>query len=274
MGLRDHLSQALNTHVRINLCRREALMAKKLLHRLQVRAAIQQVRGKAVAQPVRRRRIFKADLLAPTLDDVLHRAGGQPPAIWIREEGLSSSRPHAAIGKVLLNGLLARATKNNHPFLGSLAGHDGHSLIKKHVTHVQGDHFGRSQSRPVNQFKNGSITQPLWSPSIERKKLADFALAQHAGQVLMNDGRCNVQTWIHGEGALAHQPACKGTYSGKLARPRLRRAPGLGQPIFDAGLREPFIIGHPLDERTKIRAVGANRRGRAPSLQIGQELLQ
>src|SRR5579864_1910482 len=45
-----HLLQALLHHVRINLCRRNIGVAQHQLHRPQVRAALEQVRGEAVPE--------------------------------------------------------------------------------------------------------------------------------------------------------------------------------------------------------------------------------
>ena len=54
MGL-DHLPQPLGLHMGVDLCRRNVRMAQHLLDRAQIRPAVQQVAGEAMAQHVRRK---------------------------------------------------------------------------------------------------------------------------------------------------------------------------------------------------------------------------
>ena len=89
------LRQMLEIEVRVDLRRGDARVAQHLLHRAQVAARLQHVRGEGVAQHVRVHLRGQAQLERPVLEPRLHRARAQAPAVLADEERRLLAARHA-----------------------------------------------------------------------------------------------------------------------------------------------------------------------------------
>ena len=72
--------------VRVDLGRRDARMSEQLLHDAQVAASLDEVRGEAVAQHVRRHRLLDAGCRSVTLDDSEDALSRDPAAAHVEDQ--------------------------------------------------------------------------------------------------------------------------------------------------------------------------------------------
>src|SRR6185436_5882489 len=91
------LRQVLEVQVRVNLRRGNAGMPQHLLHRAQVAARLQHVRGERVPQDVGMDVRREATLERPALRPLLHRTRAEAPAVAADEEsGFTAARKRLA----------------------------------------------------------------------------------------------------------------------------------------------------------------------------------
>ena len=92
MGLGIDRTQALDRHVRVDLRGRQVRVSEEILNGLEVRTAVQEVRGEGVAQRVRRRLAQEPGAEGMALDDAPERARRQASAAEVQEDRVRGLR--------------------------------------------------------------------------------------------------------------------------------------------------------------------------------------
>src|SRR5580700_8790312 len=94
-----NLFQALLDHVRVNLSRGNIRVAQHELDRAEVRTAFEKVRGKTVAQFVRREPPAQAKPNSIIMQDLPDDDAAEPPAELVQKENLIVRRRAGWLGK-------------------------------------------------------------------------------------------------------------------------------------------------------------------------------
>src|SRR5690606_37607460 len=137
--------QALARDVRVDLGRREVAVTEQELHDPEVRAAIQEVRGKGVPQAVRRQLLLDARLLCVALDDVPERLAGHAIPAPGREQvvGLALQQDlHARGSHEFLEPAERLVAERDQPLAVSLAHDPEHALVEVHLRLLEVDELG------------------------------------------------------------------------------------------------------------------------------------
>src|SRR5882724_7727190 len=151
------LFQALTSHVRVDLCRRQVTMTQQHLHDAQVGTMVEQMRGKRVSQSMRRKVFGDSGLAGVALDDVPER---------LARHAIATPRGKQVVSLALEQNLAARAagklrqpahrflTQGNQPLAVSLAEYANDALIDVDLPMAQVDELRNAQARSVQNLEH------------------------------------------------------------------------------------------------------------------------
>ena len=169
------LLEPLGRHVRVDLRRAEARVAEELLHRAQVRAAVEQVRRGGVPQGVRPLgpgrgcrqdgrdepvHAARAHARAARAEEDGRRRLAGCRVAWVARRRRRTRRPPASPAarlEVSIDRTSGGRTVGHHPLLRALAG-DAHGAAPPvDVVDVEADELGDAQRRRVEQFDDRDV---------------------------------------------------------------------------------------------------------------------
>ncbi len=138
-------------------------MTQQHLNHTQIRAVIQQMRRKGMAQGMRRQFFLDAGLFGITFDDVPKRlarhaiaaARGKQIVRLAFQQDLNARALHELLQP--LHGLLAQ---RNQALAVAFADNAHHTLIQVHLIVLEAHEFGDPQTRGVQHFEHGSVAMP------------------------------------------------------------------------------------------------------------------
>src|SRR5579862_5209077 len=154
------LFQALTSYVGVDLCRGQITVPQQHLHDAQVRAMVEQMRGKRMPQSMRRKLFGDSGLTRVPLDDVPERLARHaittPRGEQIVSLALQQDLAARAIGKLSqpAHRLLAQG---NQPLAVSLAEYANHALIDVDLSMTQVDELRNAQARSVQHLQHRTI---------------------------------------------------------------------------------------------------------------------
>ena len=147
-------------------------MAQQFLDRAQVGPALQQMRGKAVAERVCSQPFSRRQLHAGFFDQPLDVASVQAAAAQADENrnvsvvfGLAQTHP-IAFGKIFSQSAPGKFSERNNTLFPAFA-EDANELLRHvDIFIIQADKFANPKPARIKQFENGTITQILHRSSM------------------------------------------------------------------------------------------------------------
>ncbi len=251
-------------------------MAEHLLHGAQVGPVFQKVRGKGMAQRVRRDLLGDARLAGVLLDDLPEPLPREAPAVVVDEQGLfplAAQQHRPGPLDVPARGVDGDPAEGDDPLLRSLA----HALEVGHVqidvVQVQRHQLRHAQTRRVQQLQHRLVAQAGRRARIgHRQQALHFLHRQHLGQALLQFGRLEVDRRVLVNEAFAEQEVEKRPDRRQVARDGRRGLPLLLQVQEKAHNVRPRRLLDALDalflqvrgKGRQILAVRDQRVGRQP----------
>src|SRR5690606_18618958 len=247
MGPSIHAEQALPGGVRVDLRGGERRVPEQLLHREQIRAPFEQMRGERVPQRVRGQASRARRDLERLLHEGLDRTGREPPPAGVHEERpLPRTHDLEAAGHVAVEGPEGGGRHGHDPLLSALAQDAGLALPAIEVREVEPLELGEPESAPVEELQReqrpGGREAPLPRALLRRLEHgAGIPAAQVAGKPLVDPRGARGARGIGGDALLEAEEAEEAADGGELAG---GGAPREAPPLAPA---EEGAHGEPVD---------------------------
>src|SRR5258706_7222951 len=154
--------QLIQVQMRITLRRRQTGVAKKLLNHSKIGAAVQQVGGKAVAQPVRTHLDLNPGQLQMLFDDPRHTPGGNSrTAIVEKHHGFAFAGiipPLALLVGVAFKRLQRHAADRNNPFFRTFADNSNYAELNIDVRPIEPNQLADTNPGGIKNFQHRQIS--------------------------------------------------------------------------------------------------------------------
>jgi hypothetical protein len=170
----------------IDLGGAQVRVAEHLLHRAQVRAPLEEMRGEGMAEevgmhPCRIETRFRGQ--AP--EDEEGAGTGQPAALRVEEElrAVPAIEERPAPGEVAAHGLDAFASERDDPLLVSLAEAPNDAVVQVDPAAVEPHRLADPEPGSVEELDQGAVAERSWSRPVRRLDQAlDLAGRERAGE--------------------------------------------------------------------------------------------
>ena len=186
-------------------------MAEQHLHHAQVGTVVEQVRGKGVAQGVRRQRrqhAGRARMLLHQVPEGLARHGAAARGHEQRVARLALENGRARLAQVAHQPGVRLLAERHQAFLAALAARAQGALGETDVHRLEVDQFAHSQAAGVHEFEHGTVAQPERRVGVGRgEQRLDLRLAQRRGHAHGLLGRQQLERRVGAEAVFAHGPA-------------------------------------------------------------------
>ena len=232
----------------VTLRRGKRGVAQHLLDGAQVGSALEEVRGRRVAQAVGRN-IMDAGLRGHLMNHGPHDARVDAPASIPEEERAAagvSGKLGTASHEPVVESLLRRRAIGNDTFFVALAENAHGQSLAVEGGHVEGADLGDAQTAGVGQLEDrprahlrGASVKGLGAGEVHEG--ARVRLVQGRGQALVRAGAREGGGRVGGQDFLAHRPGGEVANGGSVARDRRAGTPArqrVRQPGTDAALGE------------------------------------
>ena len=175
---------------------------------------VQQMRGKRMAQGVRRQFGGDADHLRVFLDDhpehhTRHRRAGFHAAMRHKQIVSRAARRHgrAHLLQVLAQPVGRHFAKRNQPFFGTLAKHPQHVVGLADVQDFERDQFTHPQAAGVHQLDHGAVAHAQGRAQIGREQQSlDLRFGQRGGAAHRLTRGLQFQCRVGADAALTQGP--------------------------------------------------------------------
>lgn len=191
MCLLDRVLQPLDADMGVDLRGREGFVAEELLHGLEVRAAIKQVRREGMSEGVGRGLGRQTRTHGPALDDVLHRARGEGFAPLVGEKSVVGARARGrfALGlEVLFDRPRAGAAKERDSLLTSLSFDLDEAIAEVEGVHLDAHDLRGAEAGGVHELEDRAIPERGLAGRVLIKEIFSLVLADDLGEFLAADG--------------------------------------------------------------------------------------
>lgn len=254
-------------HLRVDGGGGEVGVAENELDRLQVHAVFEPVGGDGVADSVGRDAGAEARLLQVGDEEAVDRAGCEPVAEPVEEEGLLVLFFAVGAFEILLNPITRIQGEGNDPLLFSLPFKADELLIEVDVRFIDLGELGHAETGGVEEFHHS----PVAKAEVVRKvglieKHLDLIVGKGRGQLFLELRKLYLFDRIFGDPFLPHGVPEVGAEGRKLAGARFFRFSGLMEACEVLADVRSFDIGkialHKVMEVGEVDFVVPQRMGR------------
>ena len=183
VGFLHSFVQSFDADVGVDLGCGEARVTEKLLHRLEVSTAIEQVGGEGVPKSVRGGIGRKSDRERPPFDDFLNRSRGEPQPFIVRKEGIVGGWFGSLASNIISKRGGGGRAKKRDAFLVAFADHSDRTIFEIQILLVEADSFGGTESGGVNEFEDCAVALGGSSHVLLVKEVGGLRLVEALGEV-------------------------------------------------------------------------------------------
>ncbi len=152
--------EVLEIKMGVDLCGTDAGVTQKFLHRPQVAAGFEQVRGEGMPEQVGMHAHREALGARVARDEQLHRAAAQAPAAVIEEQGVLADRGHRrTFAQPQLQRRQCLRAHRHDAGLVAFAGHAHGTVGQMQVAQIKTHQLGEPQPGGIQQLHHGQVAR-------------------------------------------------------------------------------------------------------------------
>ena len=155
----------------VDLSGAQVRVAEHLLHRAQVRSALEEVRGEGVAEEVGMHPCgIQTRLRGEAPEDEEGAGPGQRAALRVEEKlrAVPAIEERPAPGEVAAHGLYAFASERDDPLLVTLAEAANNAVVQVDPAAVEPHGLADPEPGSVEEFDEGAVAKRSWSRPVRR----------------------------------------------------------------------------------------------------------